>query len=109
MRPARLSAFALTAALVLVVTACGGGQSPEGPAADADGAGAAGEQDAPAPETPADGADGTDTPAGTPEQGPDTPASAAPLQFTAPALSGGQIDGTDYAGEDVVLWMWAPW
>lgn len=31
------------------------------------------------------------------------------LRFTAPALGGGTIDGSDYAGSDLVIWFWAPW
>lgn len=31
------------------------------------------------------------------------------LDWTADRLGGGQIDGGDLAGRDVVLWFWAPW
>ncbi|MFD0776693.1 redoxin domain-containing protein, partial [Streptomonospora algeriensis] len=31
------------------------------------------------------------------------------LDFTAPALGGGEIDGAALHGEPVVLWFWAPW
>ena len=31
------------------------------------------------------------------------------LDFTAQTVDGGSIDGTTFAGGDVVLWMWAPW
>ncbi len=31
------------------------------------------------------------------------------LDFSVPALGGGQIEGADLAGRDVVLWFWAPW
>ncbi len=31
------------------------------------------------------------------------------LDFTAPDLDGSQIVGADYAGQDLVLWFWAPW
>lgn len=65
----------------------------------------------PAPPAP------TTTPAsepGTPTSEPATssetaPANAAALDFTARRLGGGTIDGTQLAGGDVVLWMWAPW
>jgi len=33
----------------------------------------------------------------------------AELDFTAPAVGGGSIHGSDYGGKDVVLWFWAPW
>jgi hypothetical protein len=39
----------------------------------------------------------------------DAAAAAAVLDWTAPALAGGEISGADFAGGDVVLWMWAPW
>lgn len=32
----------------------------------------------------------------------------AALQFSAPAVGGGSIDFTQYAGQTVVLWFWAP-
>jgi hypothetical protein len=56
----------------------------------------------------------TDTDAGTDaSQGGASPADAAAaaavLDWTAPALAGGEISGADFAGGDVVLWMWAPW
>ena len=31
------------------------------------------------------------------------------LRFRAPALAGGVLHGSDYAGTDVALWFWAPW
>ncbi|MEQ1702282.1 MAG: hypothetical protein ABMA25_19395 [Ilumatobacteraceae bacterium] len=42
--------------------------------------------------------------------GDSAPAAAAPvaLQFSAPAVGGGEIDFTRYAGRAVVLWFWAP-
>ncbi len=30
------------------------------------------------------------------------------LQFSAPAVGGGAIDFTQFAGKPVVLWFWAP-
>lgn len=38
-----------------------------------------------------------------------TEANAAALDFRARRLSGGTLDGVQLAGDDVVLWMWAPW
>jgi hypothetical protein len=48
-----------------------------------------------------------------------TPSSAAPtapattvpeiLDFSAPALGGGTVEGADYAGADLAIWFWAPW
>ena len=31
------------------------------------------------------------------------------LGFTAPLVGGGQLEGGDLEGRDVVLWFWAPW
>ena len=31
------------------------------------------------------------------------------LDFSAPRLGGGTIDGASLAGEDVAFWFWAPW
>ncbi|MPZ74845.1 MAG: hypothetical protein GEU74_16810 [Nitriliruptorales bacterium] len=31
------------------------------------------------------------------------------LQFTADLVDGGQLNGGELAGRDVVLWFWAPW
>ena len=33
----------------------------------------------------------------------------AELDFTADLIGGGQLDGGDLEGRDVVLWFWAPW
>jgi hypothetical protein len=33
----------------------------------------------------------------------------AALDWQVDRLGGGQIDGGDLAGRDVVLWFWAPW
>ena len=34
---------------------------------------------------------------------------AAILQFKAPLLAGGALDGTTFTGKPVALWFWAPW
>lgn len=31
------------------------------------------------------------------------------LRFTAPRLGGGIIRGAAHAGQDLVMWFWAPW
>ena len=31
------------------------------------------------------------------------------LDFSAPRLEGGEVNGADYSGDDVALWFWAPW
>ena len=33
----------------------------------------------------------------------------AVLQFKAPLLGGGALDGTTYTGKPVAFWFWAPW
>ena len=33
----------------------------------------------------------------------------AALDWSVERLGGGQIEGGDLAGRDVVLWFWAPW
>ena len=33
----------------------------------------------------------------------------AALDFSLPDLNGGQVDGAELVGRDVVLWFWAPW
>jgi hypothetical protein len=46
---------------------------------------------------------------GSPSQGVTESGVPAILDFSAPALSGGTIDGADYSGKAVALWFWAPW
>ena len=36
-------------------------------------------------------------------------ATAAILQFKAPLLAGGALDGTTFTGKPVAFWFWAPW
>ena len=31
------------------------------------------------------------------------------LDFSAPRLGGGAVDGSDYVGQDLAIWFWAPW
>jgi thiol-disulfide isomerase/thioredoxin len=45
---------------------------------------------------------------GTPRDTPLQPGESMP-SFTAPELSGGTVDWSDYAGKPVVLSVWAPW
>lgn len=87
----RLVAAVLSA---VVAVACGG----SGPATGADGE--------PTPAPRATSPSPSPTAAGA---GETRPADGGALAFTAPALSGGTIRGADLAGQDVVLWMWAPW
>jgi len=34
---------------------------------------------------------------------------AAVLDFSAPELGGGTVEGAEYAGKDLAIWFWAPW
>ena len=58
---------------------------------------------------------GTHTAPTEPGAGSDSPALASrddsgwPHDFTAPLVGGGEIDASDYEGQDLVLWFWAPW
>ena len=79
-------------ALVVLLSACGGPQS-ETAAPDASTA-------------PSDVAV-SEPSAGTPSAA--AGATPAALNWTAPLVGGGQLDGNDLAGGDVVLWFWAPW
>lgn len=48
----------------------------------------------------------------TPVAGPEAPVpEGVPevLDFTAPKLGGGTLEGADFAGQDVAIWFWAPW
>lgn len=36
-------------------------------------------------------------------------ATAKVLDFAAPQLGGGTIDGAQYGGKDLAIWFWAPW
>lgn len=61
--------------------------------------------------TASDVAGGTAPPATTAPTATDAPAAAVPqaLDFTAPAVAGGQVVGAEFVGEAVALWFWAPW
>jgi hypothetical protein len=40
---------------------------------------------------------------------PAASAGGADLDFTVPAVGGGQVEGGELAGRDLALWFWAPW
>lgn len=86
----RPSAGLLAAVLVLALAGCGG--SGRGDAA-------AGTSAAIPPAGPASGSQGPTA------QEPGT----HPLDFRATTLMGEQLDASALAGQDVVLWFWAPW
>lgn len=87
----RRTLVAILAALALFATACGGGS---------DAALAAGSQDVDA--APAEAA--------APSVADDVEAAAEPaISLVASTITGDQIDFASLAGDDVVLWFWAPW
>lgn len=94
----RLGRARLTIALgILALTAasCGSSEETAGPRSPQ----AAPEVTSPAPPT---------SPGPTEEPAEDPPVPEE-LRFSAPALGGGTIEGARYAGEDLVIWFWAPW
>ncbi|KOX16967.1 redoxin domain-containing protein [Nocardiopsis sp. NRRL B-16309] len=93
------AAVATAATAVLLLSACGAPDGGDGPAAPADAA-------SPTDTAPTDAATTDTAPADAPGDGADV---AAHLDFTAPAVGGGDVEGADLAGDPVVLWFWAPW
>ena len=88
----RRSVIAMLAALALVATACGGGSDTAVATADDSAVAASSSEAAPA------------------EADAEPEAEAAPaISLVADTISGGQIDFASLAGQDVVLWFWAPW
>lgn len=69
------------------------------------------ERDAPDIETERDVTPGAEpSPAATPDEAAPIELSEDPLFFGEYAsLAGEPVDLAEYAGEDVVLWFWAPW
>ncbi len=42
--------------------------------------------------------------------GPESPDQiSGVLDFSAPRVGGGAVDGADYTGKDLAIWFWAPW
>jgi hypothetical protein len=48
-------------------------------------------------------------PSASSQQGSGAPQASELLDFRAPLLDGGTLDGTTLAGKDVAFWFWAPW
>ncbi len=92
----RLASVAMV--LVLVGAACA--SETEAPTA------------APAATTaPASAGEEAPTPDATEPVAPDAPQAAVAelLDFSAASADGGTINMADYAGQDILLWFWAPW
>lgn len=84
-RASRARRVATVVATALVLTACGADDPSDGTG--------------PVVESPAARADPMASPS----------ASDQPLTFQSVTTEGEQFDATDLAGQDVVLWFWAPW
>ncbi len=95
-------------AVALFGAACGGDPSSETSAESTD----ASESDS---STDATSTGETDAVPAAEGQAPaDDPASDGagvdwPLSFSGELVDGSQFDSGDYAGQDLVLWFWAPW
>lgn len=83
--PSRLVRLAATVAVALVLAACGSTTPTSRSAAPAATASAAAATVAAATQPP------------------------AILQFKAPLVAGGALDGTTFTGKPVAFWFWAPW
>ena len=59
--------------------------------------------------TASDPASDTPSVANSPASAGTEPGPADVLDFAAPKLGGGTIQGSDYAGQDLAIWFWAPW
>ncbi len=62
--------------------------------------------DQPSATVPAEPA--TEQPATEPAGSAAAPVAPEALQFTAPAVGGGEIDAASFAGKPTVFWFWAP-
>ena len=101
--PARGRLTLLAALLAGVgLVACGGDDEPTATAADTSTSEATAAPDATdqsaATTAPTSATAGTD-PVEVPEF----------LDFVAPDVRGGQVTGAELAGQDLVIWFWAPW
>ena len=85
----RVGTVVVLAGLALVAAGCGGGDD----GAQSGGAQSGGAQSG-----------GAQPPASAPAE-----ARPAAFAFSAPALGGGTVEGSDYADTGVALWFWAPW
>ena len=100
----RRTALPLVLAAVLAA-ACGGSSEVTAPDGETAPPGASSPADATSPARPTSPSLASPSPAAASEG----EGNLAALDFVAPDLDGGQVRGADYAGQDVVLWMWAPW
>lgn len=88
-------ALGLTLAGGLLLAACSGGST---------------ETTAGAPATTAAASSSTAATGGSDAAPASAPGVSVPqLEFTAAAVGGGQVVGSELAGKDLVVWFWAPW
>jgi hypothetical protein len=80
-------------ASLLLLAACGGSDGDTGTEGAVEGAATSADTVAAGPSEPT---------------GASEPTVPAALQFTAPAVGGGEIDAAAYAGTPTVFWFWAP-
>ena len=98
-------------AVALLGAACGGDSPNEnGAASSAEGSDASSTSDGDA--NASSGTDEAPTDEGQePTAGPASDGAGGdwPLSFSGELVDGSQFDSGDYAGQDLVLWFWAPW
>ncbi len=100
--------LSLTAAICILATGCGSGSKPESVTADD-----AGTLSQTPPESANDANDDPDlddqSSPPRDDTEPDTDASDWPHTFVVEQVDGSIFDAGDHAGQDLVLWFWAPW
>ncbi|MBW1603488.1 redoxin domain-containing protein [Streptomyces sp. JJ66] len=105
MRPSRLrtaTAALCVAALATLTAACGSSDSSGSSER-------AGESASGTPNAPDASPDAGEPEAGKPDSGESGGEVPQELDFTATTLQGAQFRGSSLAGQDAVLWFWAPW
>jgi len=97
-------------AIVLLGAACGSDSPAESTDAKSTDSAGADSSDAGSSGTDNSGADESTTPEETDGSG-DGDGSGVdwPLSFSGGTVDGAEFEAGDYAGQDLVLWFWAPW
>lgn len=95
----RVAVIAVVA--TLVVACADGSATPDGGV------------DAPVDGAPQDRRVDPEPPPSAPPSPPAPPDATGPvprlLDFTSPAVDGGQVVGSEFAGQALAVWFWAPW
>ncbi len=100
--------LSLTAVICILTAGCGSGSNPESVTADDAGK---------LSQTPSENTNDTNddpdlddqSPPPSEDAEPDADASDWPHTFVAEQVDGSIFDAGDHAGQDLVLWFWAPW